>query len=59
MVDSVPEHGAALYAAAKKLELEGLVAKRCDSPYLPGIRTECWRKLKRPGAIPPERFHRG
>ncbi|WP_153502737.1 non-homologous end-joining DNA ligase [Cumulibacter manganitolerans] len=28
------------------LELEGIVAKRLDSPYLPGVRTTAWLKLK-------------
>lgn len=27
-------------------ELEGLVAKRLDSPYMPGRRTDLWRKIK-------------
>lgn len=56
VVESVPEVGLELYAAAVQLQLEGLCAKRCDSLYLPGERTEHWRKLKRPGAIPHERF---
>lgn len=56
VVESIPAAGLDLYAAALQLELEGLVAKRCDSPYLPGERTDNWRKLKRPGAVPPERF---
>lgn len=56
MVESIPEAGLDLYAAAVQLELEGLVAKRCDSTYLPAHRTDLWRKLKRPGAVPAERF---
>jgi bifunctional non-homologous end joining protein LigD len=39
------------------LELEGLMGKRKDSPYQPG-RSDDWRKVKRPGAIPPGRFKR-
>jgi bifunctional non-homologous end joining protein LigD len=31
------------------LKLEGFVAKRKDSIYLPGERTFAWRKVKRPG----------
>ena len=26
--------------------MEGVVAKRLDSPYMPGVRTEHWRKIK-------------
>ena len=37
-------------------ELEGLVAKRKDSVYLPGSRTRDWVKVKRKGAVPAERF---
>jgi bifunctional non-homologous end joining protein LigD len=58
VVESVPEAGLELYAAAVQLELEGLCAKRCDSVYVMGSRSELWRKLKRPGAIPAERFRR-
>lgn len=58
VVESVPEVGLELYAAAVQLELEGLVAKRCDSLYVTSERSELWRKLKRPGAIPAERFRR-
>jgi bifunctional non-homologous end joining protein LigD len=45
-----------LYEQAVALQLEGVVAKLADSPYLPGERTSAWFKLKRPGAVPPERF---
>jgi bifunctional non-homologous end joining protein LigD len=31
---------------ARRLGLEGIVAKRVDSPYRPGRRTTAWRKLK-------------
>jgi bifunctional non-homologous end joining protein LigD len=47
-----------LYQQAVALELEGIVAKRLDSLYLSGQRTPGWLKVKRPGAIPPERFRR-
>ncbi|HWB55707.1 MAG TPA: DNA ligase D [Gaiellaceae bacterium] len=40
------EDGEALYAAAKKQELEGVVAKKSDSRYLPGRRTRDWLKVK-------------
>jgi bifunctional non-homologous end joining protein LigD len=40
------------------LELEGVMAKRRASPYQPGTRSYDWRKIKRPGAVPPDRFRR-
>src|SRR5581483_4920480 len=48
---TVPRHrgageGAALYAAAEARGLEGVMAKRVDSPYLPGKRSPAWRKVK-------------
>lgn len=51
-------HGRSLYQQAKKLELEGLVAKRLGSVYKRGERSEDWIKCKVPGAVPPERFKR-
>lgn len=45
-----------LYQNALDLELEGVVGKLADSPYLPGERSPAWFKWKRPGAVPPERF---
>lgn len=56
VVQSIPEQGIALFAQAVALELEGIVGKRKDSVYLPGERTDAWRKVRRPGAVPPERF---
>lgn len=47
-----------LYGQALSLQLEGIVAKRLDSPYLSGQRSATWVKIKRPGAVPPERFKR-
>lgn len=48
-----PEHvvdeGGALLAATAQLGLEGVVAKRLDSPYQPGARTRDWVKVKRVG----------
>jgi bifunctional non-homologous end joining protein LigD len=38
--------GAAVLAASRTLGLEGVVAKRADSPYLPGQRADAWRKVK-------------
>jgi bifunctional non-homologous end joining protein LigD len=40
------EDGRALLEAAKKEGLEGVVAKRKDSRYLPGKRTRDWLKVK-------------
>jgi bifunctional non-homologous end joining protein LigD len=46
-----PEHvlgeGRALLAATAELGLEGVVAKRLDSPYQPGARSRDWVKVKR------------
>lgn len=52
------DDGATIYQQAKARMLEGLVAKRLDSLYFPGERTLDWRKVKVPGAVPPERFKR-
>jgi bifunctional non-homologous end joining protein LigD len=40
------DDGAALLAAARDQELEGVVAKRTDSSYKPGRRSTDWHKLK-------------
>ncbi|CAN7332966.1 hypothetical protein LJR084_001954 [Variovorax sp. LjRoot84] len=45
--------------AVVPFELEGLVAKRKDSVYVPGVRTSNWVKVKRKNAIPAQRFKRG
>jgi bifunctional non-homologous end joining protein LigD len=47
----VPQHrpsgeGQSLLQAAKEQGLEGVMAKRVDSPYLPGKRSPAWRKVK-------------
>ena len=47
-----------LFEHALTLQLEGVVGKLADSPYLPGQRSPLWFKLKRPGAVPPDRFRR-
>ncbi|WP_395398604.1 hypothetical protein ACHMW6_00245 (plasmid) [Pseudoduganella sp. UC29_106] len=47
-----------LYDWALKIGLEGVVGKLADSPYLPGERSPNWFKLKRPGAVPANRFKR-
>jgi bifunctional non-homologous end joining protein LigD len=46
------EHGRELFEYAKKLKLEGLVAKTT------GERSPDWVKCKVAGAVPPERFRR-
>ena len=38
--------GTALLQAAKQQALEGVMAKRLDSPYCPGRRTQHWLKIK-------------
>ena len=43
----IEEHGKALYHAADKQKLEGVVAKRKNSIYLMGKRTKDWVKFKR------------
>ena len=40
------DDGPALLAAAREQELEGVVAKRAESPYRPGRRSTDWHKLK-------------
>ena len=40
------DDGEALLRAAREQELEGVVAKRLDSPYFPGRRGPEWRKVK-------------
>jgi bifunctional non-homologous end joining protein LigD len=62
-----PSHvgdGAALFAATRRMGLEGVVAKRRDSRYRPGLRTKSWTKTKHMqsrsfallGWIPPEEW---
>lgn len=57
-VSHLTEGGDELYAYACALQLEGIVCKRLGSPYADGARNGDWLKIKRPGAIPPERFQR-
>jgi bifunctional non-homologous end joining protein LigD len=44
--DHVIETGIAAYEAAKVRGLEGVMAKERRSPYLPGRRSDTWRKFK-------------
>lgn len=52
------DDGRSLYQSALDLKLEGVVGKRHGSPYQDGVRSSNWIKVKRPGAVPPERFKR-
>jgi bifunctional non-homologous end joining protein LigD len=44
--DYVAGHGAQLLAATEQQGLEGVIAKRLDSPYEPGRRSQSWVKVK-------------
>ncbi len=44
--DHVPMHGKTFFKAAKKLGVEGIIAKDIHSPYRPGKRTLEWQKIK-------------
>jgi bifunctional non-homologous end joining protein LigD len=46
--DHVLEAGEAFFAAAAEHDVEGIVAKRADSPYRSGQRSRDWVKIKRP-----------
>lgn len=43
---SVVGRGVQFFEAARKLGLEGIMAKRLDSPYEPGERSKSWLKIK-------------
>ncbi len=43
--DEIPERGEDLYAAVAAMGLEGIVAKRADSPYRPGYSAD-WLKVR-------------
>ena len=43
---SIAADGNAFFEAAKKMGLEGIIAKKSDSEYYPGIRTRDWLKIK-------------
>jgi bifunctional non-homologous end joining protein LigD len=44
--DSFETSGTKFFATAQKLGLEGIMAKRTDSLYIPGARTRDWLKIK-------------
>jgi bifunctional non-homologous end joining protein LigD len=58
VLSSLEPNGEWLFDMALQLELEGVVAKRLDSPYQPGARSLDWLKIKRPGSMPAELFRR-
>jgi len=43
---SFEESGIKFFETAKKMGLEGIIAKKGDSTYLPGLRTQEWLKIK-------------
>ncbi|MDP8956678.1 MAG: non-homologous end-joining DNA ligase [Actinomycetota bacterium] len=43
---TVPEEGERFYQIAREHGLEGIIGKRVDSRYVPGKRSEEWRKVK-------------
>lgn len=43
----VEEQGEAYYEAALQRGLEGIIAKKKDSPYEPGVRSGGWQKIKK------------
>ncbi|MEO6712397.1 MAG: non-homologous end-joining DNA ligase [Mycobacteriales bacterium] len=44
--DHYVDDGPAIIAASKAQQLEGVMAKRLDSAYVPGKRSDTWRKIK-------------
>lgn len=44
--DHVKEKGVDFFKAAGKQNLEGIIGKKSDSKYLPGVRTSNWLKIK-------------
>jgi DNA ligase D-like protein (predicted ligase) len=47
LIDYLEEKGEAYFRAARKKGLEGVMAKREESSYQPGIRSRDWVKIKR------------
>ena len=46
VVGHVEEHGRDVEAGARRLGFEGVVGKRADSRYEPGVRSRAWLKVK-------------
>ena len=51
-VDHVAREGKALFEAARRHDLEGVIGKRDDSKYASGTRSKHWLKLKVPRSAP-------
>lgn len=45
--EGIPENGIEFYRACVDRDLEGIVAKKLDSVYLPGKRSHHWKKIKK------------
>ncbi len=43
--DHIPEQGEAMYAQVRAMQLEGIMAKKADTPYVGG-RSDFWLKIK-------------
>ena len=44
--ENFDESGTTFFDLAKKMGLEGIIAKKADSTYYPGVRTKEWLKIK-------------
>ncbi len=44
--EDIPEKGKQFFAQVKKMELEGMIAKKADSIYVEGSRSSDWLKVK-------------
>ncbi|HTL29011.1 MAG TPA: hypothetical protein VL282_07320, partial [Tepidisphaeraceae bacterium] len=51
MSEGIVGHGIEYFERVCAQELEGMVAKRLDSPYLPGKRLDAWQKIKRQQSV--------
>jgi len=47
IIDSIDKFGESYYKIVSAIGLEGVVAKRKDSPYEPGKRSDAWLKIKK------------
>ena len=47
LIDYFPEKGEDYFQAALKVGIEGVMAKRVDSVYQPGVRSPDWMKIKK------------
>ncbi len=45
-LSSVYDDGGMLFDSTRAADLEGIVAKRSDAPYRPGVRSSAWIKIK-------------